>query len=348
MSLKSSTFANAARPMPVTTELNMVRGGFDGPNRPLKKRTATSRDAEQEPEITGSHELSNAVHNEIQYPAVSGSGERHHTLLDRPRTSKGAQLNITRARTSNGSEAVPQKIIILPRRHRSTVTKDLPSSDSEELDDRRPTFERDVSKSNRKQDARGSSHRELGNSSFEADDKPFDFYSREEHSATSDASDASDSLSDASESDPESEESSSDPDSDGDESNAHSDWFDNESKTSISATIQKPSTLAPKRMVYFRIHPSMSPESASKIKQQLEAYLPDAVVLLESMSLTTPYSDREVLNNLLSELVDGQIREILVADSNHICATKDGFNVFAWMCHKLGAKVFILPALQSV
>ena len=64
--------------------------------------------------------------------------------------------------------------------------------------------------------------------------------------------------------------------------------------------------------------------------------------------MKTPYLDREVLNDMLSQLVAGQISEILVADFNHICATKDGFSVFALLCHRLGAKVFILPALQSV
>jgi hypothetical protein len=51
---------------------------------------------------------------------------------------------------------------------------------------------------------------------------------------------------------------------------------------------------------------------------------------------------------MLCQLADGEISEILVADSNHISATKDGFSIFTLMCHKLGAKVFILPALQSV
>ena len=330
------------------TELHMVTGGDDGHNRPRKRRNVADRDDDVEPEIKGSHELPNMDHT-VRSPDVSGSGERRHTLLNRAhsRTSQVAQPNSISTTTSGGSEIVSQKDTAMQRHQLSAATKDdWPYSDSEGSDVRRPTLARDVPKSNRKREAQKSSQYQQGDHGVVAGGSQFDQYAREEHSEASDASDTLDSHSDASDS--QSEESSSDPDSEDEEASVRSDWFNNASKSSISATIQKPSALAPKRMVYFRIHPSMSPESVSEIKQQLQSYLPDAVVLVEPTSLKTPYSDREVLNHLLSQLIDGQINEILVADSSHISATKDGFNIFAWICHKFGAKVFILPALQSM
>ncbi len=350
MSLKSSTFRTSVHHrVPISTESHMVRGGNGGHNNPRKRTYVSDLEDDVEPEIDGSHELPNTDHTQVQSPAVNGSGERRHILLNRVRsgTSKVAQPNVTSTTTTGGSEIVSQKDAVIQRHQLSTAKKDDWSyRDSENSDDRAPTLARDLSKSNRKQVARRSSQHQQGDHDIVAGGPRFDKYASGEHSETSDASETSDPLSDASST--QSEESSSDSDSKDDEASTRDVWSENVSKPSHLVTNQKPFALTPKRIVYYRIHPSASTEAAFEAKQQLQAYLPDAVVSLESTSLKTPYSDREVLNRLLSQIVDGQISEILVADSNHISATKDGFNVFAWICHRLGAKVFILPALQSV
>lgn len=107
--------------------------------------------------------------------------------------------------------------------------------------------------------------------------------------------------------------------------------------------------LAAKRVIYFRVKSRMSQESLEEIKQALQAYLPDVEVMLETAtSLTVPYPDRESLNTLLSQILNGEISEVLVADSNHVCSTKDGFKLFSWLCQQFDTKLFILPALQNL
>ncbi len=240
MSLRSSTFVNSAYRMPITAEPPMVRGGFDGLNGPRKKRNMANRDDAQELEIAGSHELSNANHNEIQHQVVNGSGERRHTLLDRAgsRPSKVTQQKNTSAQLATGSEVVPQGESAMQRHQLSTSNKNWPYSEPEGLDDCKPTWDHDdiVSRVNRKTDPRRPSQPVYGRSSTAtAAGKRFETYASGEDSATSVASDASDSSSHASESDSQSEESDSGSDTDSDgESSARSDWFDNEAKTSIA------------------------------------------------------------------------------------------------------------------
>ncbi len=150
-------------------------------------------------------------------------------------------------------------------------------------------------------------------------------------------SDASDSLSHSSIS--QSDDSSSDLESENEGIDTHGPASRSKSSTILNS----------KRVVYYHTSYSEPVEFHTEIKQKLQTYLPNTVVLLEPMTgAKTPYSDRKVLNSLLTQVVEGKVDEILVAESNHLCLTKDGFNVLDWMCKKLGAKVFILPALHSI
>jgi len=152
--------------------------------------------------------------------------------------------------------------------------------------------------------------------------------------------------SESSASESESEGSSSDFNSDHDEP---SDTVSETESHTSSITSHATATRALKRVVYYRVNSRLSEESLSETKQALQAYLPDAEIMLETVTNSkTPISDRKILNILMSRIVNEEISEVLVADSNHLCSTKDGFNVFSWVCQQLGTKVFILPALQSL
>ncbi len=355
MSSKSSTSQNFAHHMPVITELNMVQRGYSGHIRPRKRMYIADPDDDVKPEVTGSYELS-TTHpdpNRRLPPTVKGFGERRQTLFQRDQSHSrpfnvASQPKVFSRTTQGGSEVVQRKDTDEQRPHQLVDT----DSDSERFDEGKSAVARDVSKSNQKQEAQNSSQYQQGHSQtgvVTGNGKRFDHWEEGSESETSDASDTSESQIDNSDTrSDQSEETSSDLGSDDEETGTENSSSKIVSKSSISNPDMNPAASSPKRVVYFRTHPSIDTESASEIKQRLQSYLPDATVLMEFSSQKTAYLDRKVLNNMLSQLVNGEISEILVADSNHICATKDGFSVFALMCHKLGAKVFILPALQSV
>jgi hypothetical protein len=242
------------------------------------------------------------------------------------------------SRTVSGSG----RLIVLPSRTLSSTQPNVVGRGTQESALAVP---RKVSKPASNSEAQRSSQQDHSQSKVvTGGGKRLDQSEEQSDSETSDASDCSSSDVDASESDSQSDEVST-------ESNC------DEEQTSVLgggpkgvtelASNKKPAS-SRARAVYFRAHPNISTESASEIQQRLQLYLPDATVMMEFTNLKTSYLDREVLNNMLSEVVDGKINEVWVADSNHICATKDGFSVFALLCHKLGVKVYILPAFQSV
>jgi len=103
-----------------------------------------------------------------------------------------------------------------------------------------------------------------------------------------------------------------------------------------------------KVIIYFRPKAGISSKQSSAIKDILRADYPDAVVLLETATKNSrsTYSSRVSLNRLMNHVLDQTVKEILVADSNHICSTKDGFQLFCWICDFFGTKVLVSPALQ--
>jgi hypothetical protein len=101
-------------------------------------------------------------------------------------------------------------------------------------------------------------------------------------------------------------------------------------------------------VVYFRPKIKISPEKSSVIKEILRANHPNALVLLETISENSrsTYPSRTMLNRLMNDVFDQKVKEIMIADFNHICSTKDGFQLFCWICDMFGTKVLISPALQ--
>jgi hypothetical protein len=117
-----------------------------------------------------------------------------------------------------------------------------------------------------------------------------------------------------------------------------------------AATSESGSDLSKNVIIYFRAQPGLSTGKATKIKEILRADYPHAVVLLEAATKNSrsPYPSRAVFNRLLTRVFDKTVSKILVADSNHICGTKDGFQLFCWVCEYFDAKVLVSPALQIV
>ena len=103
-------------------------------------------------------------------------------------------------------------------------------------------------------------------------------------------------------------------------------------------------------VVYFRLKVKSSSSKRSVIKEILRANHPNALILLEAApeNPRSTYSSRTMLNRLMNDVFDEKVREIIIADFNHICSTKDGFLLFCWICDRFGTKVLISPALQLV
>lgn len=101
-------------------------------------------------------------------------------------------------------------------------------------------------------------------------------------------------------------------------------------------------------VIYFRPRARISHEKRSAITKVLSADYPDASIVLESVNNITkaPYSSRSSLNRLMNRVFDQTVDQILVADSNHICSTKDAFQLFCWVCDTFGTKVLVSPGLQ--
>jgi len=104
------------------------------------------------------------------------------------------------------------------------------------------------------------------------------------------------------------------------------------------------------KIIYFATSSTVTAEKSSTITEMLRADLPNMVVILETamQKRSAPYSSRKALNRLMTEVFDGNVSEIWVADSAHICNTKDGFQLFSWICGRFGTKVLISPELQKL
>ncbi|MDR3478660.1 MAG: hypothetical protein P4M14_11590 [Gammaproteobacteria bacterium] len=103
-------------------------------------------------------------------------------------------------------------------------------------------------------------------------------------------------------------------------------------------------------VIYFRPKAGVSSEKSSVLKEVFRANHPNALVLLETVTENSrsTYASRTILNRLMNDVFDQRVKEILVADFNHICSTKDGFQLFCWICNCFGTQVLISPALQLV
>jgi len=113
-------------------------------------------------------------------------------------------------------------------------------------------------------------------------------------------------------------------------------------------SIEQPSDRV--KVIYFSTSSALTAQQFSKIRKMLRADAPNAKVMLESAKSRrrASYSSRETLSRLMAEVFDGNVSEISVADSTHICSTKDGFQLFSWICGQFGTKVLISPELQTL
>jgi hypothetical protein len=280
--------------------------------------------------IYGSHELSDAESE--KFSPVSGSGERKRSLQSRdvPKVSRHSLSQSSPRNALNSASTEKSQL----HQHRSRWDADeVTDSDLEDSDGRRDH------RSSYKRSKVDSKHKTLRSVSGSGRHNAYRPYESSE-------SDEADSQSSDSES--QSEDLSSNSDSETDEPSDHLPKPVSHLPSGTNLTTSE-STLALKRVVYFRANSRLTEEAFAELKQNLQAYLPNTKVMLETVTnLKTMYSDRKVLSDLMSKIMNGEISEVLVADSNHLCNTKDGFNVFSWVCQQYGTKVFILPTLQSL
>ncbi len=275
--------------------------------------------------IYGSHELS----AKSQFPAVSGSGEWKRNLHSRDVT-KVSRHNLSQASPRNALNLASTEKSQLRQQSSDSDEDNVTDSDSEDSDDRR---DHRTSYNRSKVELKHKTSTSVSGSGKHNAHRP------EAQRYESSESDDADSQPDNSES--QNEDLSGNSDSESDTPSEHL-----PSGTNLTTS---ESTLALQRVVYFRANSKLAEDAFAELKQNLQAYLPNAKVMLETVTnLKTMYSDRKVLNDLMSKIMDEEIGEVLVADSNHLCNTKDGFNVFSWVCQQFGTKVFILPALQSL
>ena len=103
-----------------------------------------------------------------------------------------------------------------------------------------------------------------------------------------------------------------------------------------------------RRVVYYCGGSSLSTEESDSIKEFLQRVANTAYVLLETdvRVKSTPYPGRAALNVLMNWVCDRKVSEILIPDTTHICTTKDGFQLFCWVCQQFGTAILISPSLR--
>jgi len=132
------------------------------------------------------------------------------------------------------------------------------------------------------------------------------------------------------------------------ESDSDAEWRADAEQYPSTYSIEQPYERV--KVIYFTTNSALTAEQGSKIRTMLRADAPNAIVMLETTKARrrASYSGRETLSRLMAEVFDGNVSEISVADSTHICNTKDGFQLFSWICGLFGTKVLISPELQML
>jgi len=329
---KSSTFVPAKvnyRPFD-ESKLYHVQGGSGGYGSStgvLHQDVFNMHSSDTAVPIYGLHEPSESDREKL--PVVFGSSEQKKKLHSR---------DVAKVSRHNLSQSSPRNVLNSASTEKSQLHQQRFLSDEDEGTDS------DLNDSDGRRDHRTSYNRSKVDSKHQtltsvSGSGRHNALRPETQRYESSESDDTDSQSDDPES--QSEDLSSDSDS---QSDTASD--DPPSDTNLTTS---ESTLALERVVYFRANSRLAEDTFAELEQNLQAYLPDAKVMLETATnLKTAYSDRTVLNSLMSQILNNEVREVLIADSNHLCNTKDGFNVFNWVCQQFGTKVFILPTLQSL
>jgi len=132
------------------------------------------------------------------------------------------------------------------------------------------------------------------------------------------------------------------------ESGSDDEWNADTKQFPSTHSIEQPSDRT--KVIFFSSSSALTAEQFSKVRKMLRADAPNAnsIVMLETVKARrrASYSSRETLSRLMAEVFAGNVSEISVADSTHICSTKDGFQLFSWICGQFGTKVLISPELQ--
>jgi hypothetical protein len=101
-------------------------------------------------------------------------------------------------------------------------------------------------------------------------------------------------------------------------------------------------------VIYFRLSSSLSPNKTQKLKELLRADYPDAKVIVDVQRTKTPLLQRTGLEKLLLMIFNRKVTTVFLHGPTQICATKEGFQLFQWICEMHGTTLQIVPSLQLI
>jgi hypothetical protein len=113
-----------------------------------------------------------------------------------------------------------------------------------------------------------------------------------------------------------------------------------------NTTVKHSNPIETDTIIYFRTFANLSHEKKEKMKEFLKVEYPHAKVILEFYSSTTLFDQRIGLNCLYQLIMNERVKKILLANSTHLCKTKEAFQMFEWICSKYDTEIEIIPSLE--
>ena len=106
--------------------------------------------------------------------------------------------------------------------------------------------------------------------------------------------------------------------------------------------------IAETRAIYVRIPAATNKDTRRNLTRMLRNKYVGAMIFLDDSQSKTPCQDRDALALLWQHIEDRRIECLLIPRMNHICKSKEAFQLFEWICNIHDARIRILPALELV
>lgn len=99
------------------------------------------------------------------------------------------------------------------------------------------------------------------------------------------------------------------------------------------------------RAIYVRIPAATSKTVRRNLTRVLRDEYVGAMIFQDNSQTKTLFEDRDALTLLWQHIEDRRIDCLLIPHINHICKSKDAFQLFVWMCDVHDVRICIIPGL---
>jgi hypothetical protein len=117
-------------------------------------------------------------------------------------------------------------------------------------------------------------------------------------------------------------------------------------RRATAETNRKPQRTVAPEAIYLRISHAASTDAQRKLLRKLKAEYPGALIVLDDSQVKTSFAERTAFALLWQSIQDGRIDCLWISRLNHICKSKETFQLFEWMCQRHGVRILLQPALE--